>query len=373
MGLRRTFLTSNWTCIFGNGCQGVLTGPAPELVQGCCSYGAHLVNKKDAAAGREGGRHADPGRVAEPRDQEERHPREQERRDGHPAGRRCLHLPEQARVRRRRRVRFPHRGHEAGRRPHDPQAGGVLAAAPAPRGCRRRRRGTRDLGHPAVGPPALGQGRTRVPLVVHRVTRRLRRDQAGLRGDASPSSRRWWARRPTTTSSNWSKSATGYGRRVWHSPIRPCAGPWCGDRGEPSLVVQRVVVGDGAGRHGTRGCGRTCPLRPGTTTRGRRRALPHTRHIARRLRRRSLQTARFLEAPMASLFHENSLSHPVRMSASRPLTAGPYGPCRPSDHCSGCGQRACPAAGQGGAQRRGTRLSGRSRRACRWCICPSVA
>jgi hypothetical protein len=43
-----TFLTSNWTCIFGNGCQGVLTGPTPELVQGCCSYGAHLVDKKDA-------------------------------------------------------------------------------------------------------------------------------------------------------------------------------------------------------------------------------------------------------------------------------------------------------------------------------------
>jgi hypothetical protein len=42
-----TFLTSNWTCIFGNGCQGVLTGPAPELVQGCCSYGAHMVDKKD--------------------------------------------------------------------------------------------------------------------------------------------------------------------------------------------------------------------------------------------------------------------------------------------------------------------------------------
>jgi hypothetical protein len=43
-----TFLTSNWTCIFGNGCQGVLTGPAPEKVQGCCSYGAHMVDKKDA-------------------------------------------------------------------------------------------------------------------------------------------------------------------------------------------------------------------------------------------------------------------------------------------------------------------------------------
>lgn len=43
-----TFLTSNWTCIFGRGCQGVLTGPTPELVQGCCSYGAHMVDKKDA-------------------------------------------------------------------------------------------------------------------------------------------------------------------------------------------------------------------------------------------------------------------------------------------------------------------------------------
>jgi len=43
-----TFLTSNWKCIFGEGCQGVLTGPAPELVQGCCSYGAHMIDKKDA-------------------------------------------------------------------------------------------------------------------------------------------------------------------------------------------------------------------------------------------------------------------------------------------------------------------------------------
>jgi hypothetical protein len=42
-----TFMESNWTCIFGNGCQGVLTGPAPELVQGCCSYGAHFTGKKD--------------------------------------------------------------------------------------------------------------------------------------------------------------------------------------------------------------------------------------------------------------------------------------------------------------------------------------
>ncbi len=42
-----TFLESNWECIFGRGCQGVLTGPAEELVQGCCSYGAHFTDEKD--------------------------------------------------------------------------------------------------------------------------------------------------------------------------------------------------------------------------------------------------------------------------------------------------------------------------------------
>ncbi len=43
-----TFLTSSWTCIYGAGCQGVLTGPTPELAQGCCSYGAHLTGIDDA-------------------------------------------------------------------------------------------------------------------------------------------------------------------------------------------------------------------------------------------------------------------------------------------------------------------------------------
>ena len=43
-----TFLTSPWTCIFGHGCPGVLTGPAPEMEQGCCSYGAHFADKEDA-------------------------------------------------------------------------------------------------------------------------------------------------------------------------------------------------------------------------------------------------------------------------------------------------------------------------------------
>ena len=42
-----TFLSSSWMCIFGQGCLGVLTGPAPELHQGCCSYGAHFTDDAD--------------------------------------------------------------------------------------------------------------------------------------------------------------------------------------------------------------------------------------------------------------------------------------------------------------------------------------
>jgi len=38
----RSFLTSNWSCIFGSGCQGILPAVATEQQQGCCSYGAHL-------------------------------------------------------------------------------------------------------------------------------------------------------------------------------------------------------------------------------------------------------------------------------------------------------------------------------------------
>lgn len=44
-----TFLTSPWRCIFGEGCQGVLTGPSQDLEQGCCSYGAHFVDSEDEA------------------------------------------------------------------------------------------------------------------------------------------------------------------------------------------------------------------------------------------------------------------------------------------------------------------------------------
>jgi hypothetical protein len=44
-----TFLASGWNCIYNAGCQGVLTGPAPERAEGCCSYGAHFVDRRDVA------------------------------------------------------------------------------------------------------------------------------------------------------------------------------------------------------------------------------------------------------------------------------------------------------------------------------------
>lgn len=45
----REFLESNWTCLYGTGCKGILERPAEELNQGCCSLGAHFG---DGPAGR---------------------------------------------------------------------------------------------------------------------------------------------------------------------------------------------------------------------------------------------------------------------------------------------------------------------------------
>src|SRR5438132_1172043 len=42
-----TFMLSHWGCIFGRGCQGVLTEPAAALVHGCCSYGPHFGHPSD--------------------------------------------------------------------------------------------------------------------------------------------------------------------------------------------------------------------------------------------------------------------------------------------------------------------------------------
>ncbi len=44
----RAFLTSRWTCIWGRGCLGILSEPAPHLGHGCCSIGADLDGEDEA-------------------------------------------------------------------------------------------------------------------------------------------------------------------------------------------------------------------------------------------------------------------------------------------------------------------------------------
>jgi hypothetical protein len=44
----RRFLESNWTCIWGRGCKGILDHPAEHLQQGCCSVGAEMADVDEA-------------------------------------------------------------------------------------------------------------------------------------------------------------------------------------------------------------------------------------------------------------------------------------------------------------------------------------
>jgi len=92
-------------CIFGRGCQGVLTEPTPELGHGCCSYGAHFRTARTRAhrAHRQAGCSPAEWQYAGGRPQERRWwPRSG--RTGAPAGRRRLHLPQPFRASRRCRL-----------------------------------------------------------------------------------------------------------------------------------------------------------------------------------------------------------------------------------------------------------------------------
>mgnify|MGYP003134033793 CR=1 FL=1 len=46
----RAFLESEWTCIYGSGCRGILPDDTTDLQQGCCSYGAHLGDGPEGRA-----------------------------------------------------------------------------------------------------------------------------------------------------------------------------------------------------------------------------------------------------------------------------------------------------------------------------------
>ncbi len=42
------FIDSNWRCLWGDGCAGILDRRTAELEQGCCSVGAHLIDDEEA-------------------------------------------------------------------------------------------------------------------------------------------------------------------------------------------------------------------------------------------------------------------------------------------------------------------------------------
>ena len=142
-----TWLTSSWTCIFGNGCPGIY---ADRPDDGCCTLGAHFTDKDDVKRVKAAVRGARRGRVAAPPGQHRAVglDRERGRRPEDQGRRRRLHLPQPPRLPRRRRLRpaparGPHRQGAAQR-----QAGRVLAAAdpahlPPRRDARRHRRGWR--------------------------------------------------------------------------------------------------------------------------------------------------------------------------------------------------------------------------------------
>ena len=124
-----TWLTSSWTCIFGNGCQGIYADQ-PEGV-GCCTLGAHFSDKDDEKRVKkfvkeltpETWQHYDPKNWTE---KDEEGARKTRVVDG------ALHLRQPARLRRRRGLR-PARARAADRPalPRD-QARRVLAAADPP-------------------------------------------------------------------------------------------------------------------------------------------------------------------------------------------------------------------------------------------------
>ena len=103
-----TFLMSSWRCIFGQGCQGVLTEPAPEMVAGLLLVRRARVREEGQGQGREAREAARRRRVAV---QEGRHEEGRvERRRGKDEWRTrlvqgCVRIPQSSRLRGRARLR----------------------------------------------------------------------------------------------------------------------------------------------------------------------------------------------------------------------------------------------------------------------------
>ena len=101
-----TFFTSRWDCIFGNGCQGVLTAPGARAGPGVLLLRRPLLRQGGPRRHRAVGEEAPRRRVAVPRRRPQAGHLRQGREEGvaHPPLRRRVHLPEPPRLRGRARA-----------------------------------------------------------------------------------------------------------------------------------------------------------------------------------------------------------------------------------------------------------------------------
>ena len=132
-----TWLLSRWTCIFGQGCHGIIDGRAAD---GCCSHGAFFTDADDEKRVRGGRQAAHPGDLAAlPARASRTTPRWTPSTARTPARRtatrprRAVRVPQRRRLPRRRRLRPARPGAARRRAPAGIQAGRLLAAAGPPR------------------------------------------------------------------------------------------------------------------------------------------------------------------------------------------------------------------------------------------------
>ena len=167
-----------WTCIYGHGCQGVLTGPAPELDAGLLLLRRPLHRRRRRGRGRAPRSTASTDEpVAAPQARRKKGgwlAQGRRRRAHHARGRRRLHLPQPPGFAGGAGCALHHAALDGRRAADGLEARRVLAAPAAPAGAHRRAR-PRHLDAAGVEAARLGRGRPRVPLVVHRQPGRVRR------------------------------------------------------------------------------------------------------------------------------------------------------------------------------------------------------
>ena len=106
-------------------------------------------------------------------------------------------------------------------------------------------------------------------------------------------------------------------------------------RVEPRQSLERVVVRRTRASAWSPGCGRTGPLRPGTTRRGRRPARPRTRRTVPWTPSKTASGCALPRSADGVPFSRELLVTPGPHIRVPPPTARPYGPSRPPVHCSG--------------------------------------